>query len=44
MVWNAETQHLMHKVRGKVIIVVVHAWAVKIYLAAEESLRKEGWN
>jgi hypothetical protein len=33
---NAETQHLMHKVR--VTIVVVHVGAVKIYVATVEAL------
>jgi hypothetical protein len=32
---NAETQHLMHKVR--VTIVVVHVGAVKIYVAVVEA-------
>jgi hypothetical protein len=31
----------MHKVRGEVIVVVVHVEAVKIYLAAVEALRKK---
>jgi hypothetical protein len=31
----------MHKVRSRLIIVVVHAGAVKIYVAAVEALRKE---
>ncbi len=45
-VWNAETQHLMHKVQ-RVIIVVVQVGAVKTYVAALDALKKQergGWN
>jgi len=33
--------HLMHKVRLRVIVVVVHVRAVKIYVAATQALRKK---
>jgi hypothetical protein len=32
----------MHKVRGEVIIVLVHVGVVKIYVAAVEALKEKG--
>jgi hypothetical protein len=48
-VWNVETQHLMHKVRGNYSSCTCRR-AVKMYVAAVEALRKNerrvktGWN